>query len=114
MMELWNETRQIRLASRLHLAITFFRRLKGLLGTKCLPEGEALLIRPCSSIHTIGMRYPIDVLFMTTDDRVLKIAASVPPGRTAAARGSSYVLELPAGMAVKTETAAGDRLVIQG
>jgi len=112
--ELWNATRQIQLASRLRLAVTFFRRLKGLLGTKCLPEGEALLIRPCWSIHTIGMKYPIDVLFMTSDDRVLKIAASVPPGRSAAARGSAYVLELPAGMAIKTGTVAGDQLVIRG
>lgn len=112
-MELWNATRQIQLASRLRLAVTFFRRLKGLLGTKGLPKGEALLIRPCSSIHTIGMKYAIDVFFMTSDDRVLKIAASIPPGRVAAARKSAYVLELPAGTAVQTRTAVGDQLLMR-
>jgi len=112
-MELWNATKQIQMANRLHFAVTFFRRLKGLLGTSCLPEGEALLIRPCSSIHTIGMKYPIDVLFMTSDDKVLKIAPSMFPGRTASARGSSYVLELPVGVVDKTGTDVGDYLLIK-
>ncbi|MBP1763373.1 MAG: hypothetical protein H6Q65_431 [Firmicutes bacterium] len=112
-MELWNVTQQTQLASRLRIAVTFLQRLKGLLGTKFLPEGEALLIRPCSSVHTLGMNYAIDVLFMTADDRVLKIAASMPPGRAAVAWGSSYVLELPPGIAAKTGTVVGDQLFIK-
>ena len=83
------------------------------MGTKCLPAEEALLIRPCSSIHTIGMKYPIDVLFMAADDRVLKIAASIAPGRAAMAMGSAYVLELPAGTAKRTGTVAGDQLLMK-
>ncbi len=112
-MELWNVTKQTQLASRLRLAVTFLQRFKGLLGTKSLPEGEALLIRPCSSVHTLGMNYPIDVFFMTAEDRVLKIAASIPPGRAAMAWGGCYVLELPAGIALKTGTTVGDQLFIK-
>jgi uncharacterized protein len=109
-MKLWNATRNTLLAEKVRQATTFIRRLKGLLGTPCLPIGEVLLIAPCNSVHTLGMRYSIDVLFMADDGTVLKIAANLPPGRVAAARSSSYVLELPAGLAAQTGTVVGDRL----
>jgi len=110
-MELWNTTRQVQLAGQLLLATTFFRRLKGLLGTDSLPAGAALLIAPCSGVHTLGMRYSIDVLFMSKAGTVLKIVADLPPARMAGGSGSAYVLELPAGTAALSRTTVGDTII---
>lgn len=56
------------LVASLHLADTFWPRLKGLLGTAALSEGEGLLLRPCNCVHTCGMRYAIDVFFWIQAD----------------------------------------------
>lgn len=66
-------------------------------------RGRALFSdAPCSSVHALGMRYSIDVLFMSKAGMVLKIVADLSPGRMAG--GSAYVLELPAGTATATGT----------
>ena len=49
---------------RIHVARSFLQRARGLLGRAPLAADEALLIRPCSSIHTFGMRFAIDVVFI--------------------------------------------------
>jgi uncharacterized membrane protein (UPF0127 family) len=82
----------------------------GLLGRRKLPSGEGLLLRPASSVHTLFMRFSIDVVFLDRDGEVVKIAASVRPWRTAGARGAKAVLELPAGEAERRELRVGDRL----
>lgn len=107
-----NITRNTRLAANLRKADSFLSRLKGLLGTASLPEGEALLIVPCSSVHTFGMSYPIDVLFVDANHRVVKVAAWLSPGRIAWHRNSSYVIELPAGTIAVSQTQAGDTLCL--
>ena len=69
-----------------------------LLGLALLPRGRAgpgLLIPRCSSIHTFGMRFELDLLFLDANDEVVK-RRNVPPWRIASCRGSSAVLELPA------------------
>ena len=81
------------------LAETAFARLRGLLGRSGLPSGEGMLLRPASSIHTGFMRFAIDAVFLDQNDRVLKVAAELPPWRMAACKGSRAVLELPAGEA---------------
>jgi hypothetical protein len=75
------------------LAETAFARLRGLL------SGEGMLLRPASSVHTAFMRFAIDVVFLDRGDRVLKVAAELPPWRMAACKGARAVLELPAGEA---------------
>jgi uncharacterized membrane protein (UPF0127 family) len=72
-------------------------RRRGLLGREALEEGRALVIAPCSSIHTAFMRFPIDVLFVSREGRVLKVAAHVPPWRARARFWAFAVIELPAG-----------------
>ncbi len=90
------------------VAVRRFDRRRGLLGTASLPEGEGLLIRPCRSIHTIGMAYPIDVLFLARDGRVVKAVESVPPGRiTSPAMSARSALELAAGTIAKSGTQVG-------
>ena len=63
-MRLFNESRDVLLAERLAVADTFWKRLRGLLGTREWPEGNALLISPCNSVHMFGMKYCLDVLFV--------------------------------------------------
>jgi uncharacterized membrane protein (UPF0127 family) len=107
-----NNENQAVLASRLYIAQTFWTRLRGLLGTAELVEGKGLLICPCNSIHTIGMRYPIDVLFLSSQLEVLRVVNSITAMRAAYCFKSAMALELPAGMASKTKTIAGHQLVI--
>ena len=66
---------------RIHVARSFLQRARGLLGRAPLAADEALLIRPCSSIHTFGMRFALDLVFLDARGRVVKRARGVPPGR---------------------------------
>ena len=83
------------------LAETALARLRGLLGRSGLSSGEGMLLRPAASIHTGFMRFPIDAVFLDRENRVVKVAAELPPWRAAACRGARTVLELPAGEAAR-------------
>jgi uncharacterized protein len=85
-------------------------RMRGLLGRKNLPSGEGMLIRPAPSIHTFFMRFPIDVVFLSRQGEVLKIAENVAPWRARSCRHSYVVLELAAGEAGRRGLAVGDRV----
>jgi uncharacterized membrane protein (UPF0127 family) len=76
-----------------------FERMRGLLGRSALKTGEGMLIKPCNAIHTLGMRYPIDAVFLGKDDRVLRIVRELKPLRTASCLRARGVLELAAGEA---------------
>ena len=94
------------------LADTPLTRLRGLLGRRRLGQDEGLLIRPAGSVHTFFMRFPIDVVFLSRDDAVLKVVRSLRPWRLAAAPGAKRTLELPAGGAARARLAPGERLVL--
>jgi uncharacterized protein len=85
-------------------------RMVGLLGKRGLDSGEGLLIRPAPSIHTFFMRFPIDVVFLSRQGEVLKVAERVRPWRARSCRHSYAVLELAAGEAGRRGIAVGDRL----
>jgi uncharacterized membrane protein (UPF0127 family) len=85
-------------------------RMKGLLGRRALHANEGMLIRPAPSIHTFFMRFPIDVVFLSRDGEVLKVAREVKPWRTRSCRRASSVLELAAGEAALQGIAVGDTL----
>ena len=95
---------------RCTVADRMLSRMKGLLGRKDLPTGEGILIRPAPSIHTFFMRFPIDVVFLSRQGEVLKIAEHVPPWRARSCRHSYAVLELAAGEAGRRGLAVGDRI----
>lgn len=88
-------------------------RMRGLLGRSHLPEGEGLLLEPAYAIHTAFMRFPIDVVFLDSHMRVMKVVDSLPPWRTAGAHQAFSVLELSAGAASRRGVAVGDRLDVQ-
>jgi uncharacterized protein len=99
------------LARDVDRATSFWRRLRGLLGRPALREGEALAIDPCSAIHTWFLPYEIDAVFLDRDFRVVRTFQSLPPYRSARARGRAVqVVELPAGTLLRTGTREGDEL----
>lgn len=82
------------LFSRVTVAETFWRRAVGLLGCSSLAADEAMLIRPCTSIHTCCMRIDLNVAFFDADGRVLKAVTGVRPWRfQIGPRGSRFALE---------------------
>jgi uncharacterized membrane protein (UPF0127 family) len=85
--------------------------MRGLLGRRDLPQGEGLLLRPASSVHTAFMRFPIDAVFLDRDGRVLKIARGLRPWNTAMGRKARAVLELPAGESERRGIEVGERLL---
>jgi len=74
-------------------------RMRGLLGRPPLARDEALLIERCASVHTLGMRYALDVAFLDAEGRVVKLSRGLKPLRFAAAAGARDALELAAGAA---------------
>ena len=111
-MKVLNQTKNTILVERLRVADSFFKRLKGLLGTRELPTGEALLIRPCNAIHMFGMRYALDIAFVSRENRILQTIRTLQPGQTAKFSQAAYVLELPCGTLDATGTEPGDVLEI--
>lgn len=87
----------------------WWERLRGLLGT-LEPPAHGLYITPCGSVHTMGMRYPIDLVFLAKDGRVLRVAEAVPPWRVVGARGAHAVAKFAAGTVRAARVVAGERL----
>jgi len=67
--------------ARVDVAATTFQRMRGLLGRSELPVGHGLLIEACGSVHTVGMRFSIDVIFLTRAWQVRRVCRNVRPGR---------------------------------
>ena len=80
-MRVVNRTRDILLGDKVRTARTFLSRLVGLLGTAAIADGEGLWIVPCRSVHTLGMRYPIDVAFLDARGIVVGVLEGLPPNR---------------------------------
>lgn len=110
-----NTTRTSLLSEQCEVARSFLARGRGLMGRPELGAGKGLLIDPCSSIHTFFMRFPIDVVFVNKQQRVVGLRAAMPPGRPyAGAWGARAVIELPAGTIAASRTELGDLLLIEG
>ena len=90
-------------------ARSFLARLGGLLARPPLRDDEALYLAPCSSVHTLFMRYAIDVAFLDRSARVLKVV-TLPPWRMAACFGACGTLELRAGQAERLGVTVGARI----
>jgi uncharacterized membrane protein (UPF0127 family) len=78
-------------------ARSFWDRMRGLIARPALQAGGAMLISPCSSVHTVGMQYPLDLVFLNASGHAVKLVSGIPPYRVAACPGASHVLEMPAG-----------------
>jgi uncharacterized protein len=95
---------------RIIKADSFFSRAFGLLFKKRLERGQALHLKPCNSVHTIGMHYPIDLIFLRGDQTILTIHRRVHGFRFRWCAGGSSVLEMLAGEADRLELHCGMKL----
>jgi uncharacterized membrane protein (UPF0127 family) len=105
-----NLTRQTILASSAELADRGEKRRKGLLGRSQLARGEGLWILPCEAVHTFGMQFPIDLVYLDRNHRIKKVRSNVRPWRLSACLTAHSVLELASGTIRETQTKLGDRL----
>jgi hypothetical protein len=111
----FNRTRQTLLATALAVADTHWSRLRGLVGVtrSDFGNGCGLWIVPCRGVHTLGMGFPIDVVYLDGTHTVVHIEHELRPWRLAPFRlEASSVLELPGRTIVTTGTAVGDRIDI--
>jgi len=109
----FNSTKKTQLAARVRIADSLLGRLVGLLGKQSLDQDSGLLIFPSNSIHTLGMRFPIDVVFLDQDWRVEDLCESVPPFRLIWPRWKARsVLEVPIYSIRNSRTEVGDQLVL--
>jgi uncharacterized membrane protein (UPF0127 family) len=101
------------LASKATVARTWWSRIKGLLGRRALDANEALIIPRCRSIHTVGMRFPIDAVFVDRDFRVVALRGGLSPWRVVPTVWKAWgVVELAEGTLVRTHLKVGDQLCV--
>jgi uncharacterized protein len=112
-MPITNLDKKTWLATKIRKADSFVTRLIGLLKRKNLRPEEALWLVPGKAVHTVGMKFPIDVIFIDKHKKVVALVPSMAPNRaTRFYLGAHSVLELPKGTILKSMTEAGDRLEI--
>lgn len=108
-----NATKDTVLGERVSVAETSWSRLVGLLGKPGLEPGTGLLIMPSQAIHTVAMRFAIDVVFVDRNWRVIHLRPAMIPFRMTSLHWKARcVLELPAGVIAQTSTVIGDQLSI--
>lgn len=109
-----NATRANVVCPRCQLADNLWTRGRGLLGRKSLGEDEGILLVPGSSIHMFGMKFAIDVIYLTADDVVTDFVENIGPGRAHVAKDKSgkphSALEVAAGTVARIGVQVGDKL----
>lgn len=99
------------LANKAKKASNMVQRMQGLLGTKELKEGDGMIIPGMGSIHTFFMKYPLDLIFLDHNRKVVKLSQNVVPWRyVSAPLKSRLVLELPNGTIVQSSTVLGSKI----
>lgn len=113
-MKIINQSKNTILATEAVVADKALSRIKGLLGRKELRAGEALIIKPCNSIHTFFMRFPIDVLFVDKHSKAIKAIHSILPFHlTAIYFTAAFAIELPVGSLAASFTEPGDTILLE-
>jgi uncharacterized protein len=109
-----NSTRGTVLGEQIAIADSMISRFVGLLGTRSLAQGSGLLIYPSQGVHTLGMAFPIDVIFLDRDYRVLEFRECLKPFRmTSVNWHAASVLELPVSSIKDSLTQVGDQFEIE-
>jgi uncharacterized membrane protein (UPF0127 family) len=111
-MLLVNARSEVTIARDVNLALTRSERNKGLLGKDSLDVSAALVLSPCWSIHTMFMRFPIDVIFVDRNGRAVRIVRELAPWRMAGSRRAHATIELPAGSLRELDVRVGDELYL--
>jgi uncharacterized membrane protein (UPF0127 family) len=108
-----NERTHQVVAAAIETAFDSSTRRKGLLGRDGLAADEALILAPCSAIHTFFMKFAIDVAYVDRHGIVVKARHHIAPWRMSAARGALAAIELREGTLERTHTRRGDRLRLE-
>jgi uncharacterized membrane protein (UPF0127 family) len=108
--EVRNLTTQSMVACCVEVADRGPARTRGLLGRQSLGKGEGLWIVPCEAVHTFGMRFAIDLVFLDRRNVVRKVRSSVRPWRLSGCLRAHSVIELAAGTLKSTPVHPGDTL----
>lgn len=110
-----NATKGTVLGDSVAVADTSLRRMVGLLGRTGLEPGTGMLIIPTQAVHTIAMRFPIDIVFVDRNGCVVHVQPGLVPNRVSGLHWRArLVLELPSGAIAQTGTTVGDELLIEG
>ena len=113
MMNAWIKNKNICVAQKVKEATSFQDRLVGLMFREKMNDFDALLISPCNSIHTCFMKYPIDVLFLDRNNKIVHMIKSMKPWRFSSLYlKSKKVLELNSGK-ISKEIEIGDEVSFQ-
>jgi len=113
-MKLYCLDRQRWIVNSLEIAEDARSRKRGLIGHQPLALGQGLMIRPCRWIHTFGMSFPIDVVYVGKDWRVVALSESLPPNRIdRPVLRAWFVIEMAAGAIRHAELTVGDRLELR-
>jgi uncharacterized protein len=110
--ELRNERNARVLAHTVIPAFEPAARRKGLLGRDSLRDGSAMVLAPTNAIHTCGMRFAIDVVFVRRNGVVVKVRSGVPPWRAVVSLPAYAVIELPSGTLGPDDVKVGDVLAV--
>ena len=111
-MKLINKTSNTIISENVMVANTYFKRLKGLMFTKELPDQSALHIVPCNEIHTFNMKYSIDVLYLDRNNNILHIEEEMQPGKIGKrVKNAVSVVELPSGKVKRVGVKIGQAVV---
>ena len=101
------------LVPKLDVASQMWPRMKGLLGTQELHQGQGLWIHQCNSIHTFFMNYPIDCVFLDKKMKVMYLVENILPWRITFPKwGADSVVELPAGQVNHLKIKLGDEMYV--
>lgn len=112
-MEIINKTKNTLLAKDIVIANTPFKRLKGLLGKKEFREGQAIILKPCNSLHTFFLRFAIDVIFVDKHNKVIEAISCLKPFHLTRVYWLSVLaIELPVGIIQSSHTQEADLLAI--
>jgi uncharacterized protein len=112
-LEAWIAARAVCLGKQIVFARTSAERREGLLGRKSLPPGHGFWLNPCEAIHTFGMAFPIDVVFLDRALRVRGMRSALAPKRIAICLRAESTLELPAGLVQELGILIGDKVEIR-
>jgi uncharacterized membrane protein (UPF0127 family) len=113
-MQVRNQTRGRLLITDGELAKTFWKRFRGLMGRSSLRAGEGLVLKGDKSIHSFFMKFPIDVVYVDREGRVVCLDPGMAPNRIGPiVFRAAYILELPVGVIQTTGTCVGDQLIIE-
>lgn len=112
-----NENLGVVVCERCAIADSMWTRGRGLLGRKSLPENEGIFLSPGNSIHMFGMKFSIDVVFLTRDFLVADMIENIAPGKAYVAKAHGgkphAALEITAGQIAKCGVKIGDQLRLE-